>query len=87
MTKEPYIAVNATFYAKQLPNGYVGLTRETWNFGKKEALPLDQLIGHLAHSLIDFSLMTMPVDTDALNETIQKAAKYIANLKVEEVPK
>ena len=82
--KQPRVYVNAVFYAKDLPSGYLGLSRENWSFGKPRFVPLSSLLKDVASRLIEFYSITMPDSTEDINGQIAKAAEYIAGLSLKE---
>ena len=84
MAKQPRVYVNCVFYAKDLPDGYRGLTRENWSFGKPRFVPLSWLLRDIATRLIEFYSTTMPDSTEDINRQIVKAAEYIAGLSLKE---
>lgn len=85
--KPPYVKANAQYYLKDPPNGYLGLTTETYQIGLKPC-PLGDVIMGLVLSLTRFYAMTMQgVSVDEINTEIQRAAEGLAALSFEEVEK
>ena len=84
MAKQPRVYVNCVFYAKDLPDGYRGLTRENWSFGKERPVTLSRLLKSITSELIQFYAATMPDSTEAVNEQIAIAAEYIGGLSLKE---
>lgn len=81
--KTPYVKVSAGFYLKDKPEGYLGLTQETWNFGN-EPTSFAGLVWGFIRCLLDFHLLTTRTPTDELNAQIKELGQAILGLKVED---
>lgn len=80
--KKPYISVSAGFYFKNAPKGYLGLTNENWNFGKKKGLGYAALAYGILVELLDFHLKTGKLGAIQANQEIEALRTLISELKV-----
>ncbi len=79
----PHVKVSVGFYLKDKPEGYLGLTQETWTLGKKPT-SFASLVWGFIGCLLEFYLVTMPTSTHDLNAEIQEVGRVVLGLKVEE---
>lgn len=91
MTK-PYISVSIRFYAKDLPDTYLGLTSENWSFNHRDGtkMDLDRLIAAIALKLTIFYGNTVGFSTGEDVESIEKkmtrAGEAIVGYYLKEMP-
>ena len=65
------LSAHVNYYLKDLPKDYVGMTRESWNFGKDHPITLYNLVAGFANKAIEFycrfaSAEDLQAATDAL---------------------
>lgn len=82
----PFLKISVGFYAKNLPKNHVGLSNESWVFGKKP-LPFHTLMAAFIRAALDFYLTFTILTVDELNNELRQLEEIIKNTELEYVDK
>ena len=81
--KVPRVSMSVTFYFKDRPEGYRGITSESWNFGKDERASLMGLLCGMSLKLINFYAACMAhVPLVVINQQVELSGKTISGIEL-----
>lgn len=82
---EPHLKVNASFYFKDRPEEYRGITQINYNFGDgDEPFTFSELVHAFTYRLLSFYIQTMNPGIVEVREQLASTREMLSKLDVEE---